>query len=162
MSRVEIGGNRKGALIALGVGLAGLLLVATVELMRSPFVIVLVAVAFLVGLVAALDRRAKLRISDEGVRWAEWGPVVVAWHEFSGYRWTRWRGQPHLQLVPRRPSELVASFSALGRLNHHSGRLVGMPPFAIRASRLAVSDAYLTELVSAHLPEQPVDFERPG
>lgn len=162
MNRVEIRGNRKGALITLGLGLAGLVLVAVLEPLRTPYVTIAVSLAFLVGLVAALDRRVKLAISDDGVRYAEWGRAVVPWHEFSGYRWTSWRGQPCLELAPRRPSELVAGFSAVGKLNHHAGRLVGMPPFAIRASRLAASDAALTKLVGAHLPHQPVDFERPG
>ncbi|MDX1503677.1 MAG: hypothetical protein R3325_15065 [Thermoanaerobaculia bacterium] len=149
-------------MLTLGVGLGGLLLVALLDFLRTPLVVFAVSVATLVGLFAALDRRVKLAISDAGVRYCEWGRAEIPWHEFSGYRWSRWRSQPHLQLVPRRPTELLATFSAVGRLHHYAGRLAGMPPFALRPSRLAISDAALDELLAAHLPLQPVDFEHPA
>ena len=85
--------------------------------------------------------------------------TVVPWHEFAGYRWARWRHQPYLQLFPRRPTELVAGFSAVGKLNHFCASLVRMPPFSIGANQLEVSDRELTELTARYLPEQTISEE---
>lgn len=151
--------SRRVALVALGIGLAGLAAVLAVDLLRKPMVIFVVAVAILAGLAAWLDRRVKLALSEAGIRYSGWGPAVVPWDEFSGYRWTSWRGQPYLQLFPRRPTELVAGFSPVGRLNHACAGWLRMPRFSVAAAGLDAPVAVLNELVARRLPEQPVAME---
>lgn len=154
MAEVQIRASRGLGAFALAIGLLGAVLIA-IGFVRAPVFVLAVAALFFSGLGLVLDRRVKLAISEEGVRYARWGPSVVPWHEFSGFRRTVWRQQPHLQLVPRRPSELVASFSAYGKLNHSSYRVAGMPPFSIAVTQLDVHDGDLAALVARYLPEEP-------
>ncbi len=152
MEEVVIRGHRGVYLLVLGVGALGLALAAS-ELFRGPWALLVFSVATLLGLVGALDRRVKLSLSEAGIRYARWGPAVVPWHEFSGYRRVFWRGSPYLELVPRRPIELVAGFSWLGRLNHRSAGLVRMPRFALQVTSLAASESALVEALGRYLPE---------
>lgn len=155
MEEVRVRRSRKVAVLAALVGLAGLSVTLLVDFVRTPFVTVLCAVAILVGLFGMIDRRVKLRISEEGVRYSEWGPSVVPWLEFSGFRWATWRGQPYLQLLPRRTSELVAGFSKVGRINHRSQELLRIPRFSIAVNALDVKAERLEELVAEYLPQLP-------
>lgn len=155
MEEVQIRGSRAAALAALSVGVAGLVALLLVEFLRTPLLTFVVLVTLLAGLFALFDRRVKVSFSDAGIRYSGWGRGVVPWHELAGYRWTTWRHQAYLQLFPRRPTELVAGFSPVGKLNHFCARLVRMPPFSIGAYQLEVSAAKLTELTARYLPEQP-------
>ncbi len=137
----------------LTVGLAGAALVLTNELFHTPFFAVVCGAAILWGLIGLLDRRVQLALSDEGIRYRRWGPTVVPWHEFSGFRWVTWRHSRQLQLVARRPSELPEGFSRLGRLNHLCCRLLRMPAFSIAVPPLAIAEFELEAWVSRHLPE---------
>lgn len=159
METVRVRRSRGVALATLVVGLAGLAAALAVDFLRKPLVLIVMIVAILVGVTAWVDRRVKLVLSDAGIRYAGWGGAVVPWREFAGYRWTHWRGQPYLQLLPRRPTELVAGFSAMGKLNHSCAGWLRMPRFGIGASGLAVSETVLTELIARHLPEQPAGLE---
>ena len=159
MEEIQIRRSRAGALVTLGVGVAGLAAWLLVDFLRTPFIAFLMVMTILVGLVALIDRRVKLSFSEAGICYAGWGPAVVPWDEFSGFRWTSWRGQPYLQLFPRRPTELVAGFSAVGKLNHYCAGLVRIPRFSIAANQLEVSDSVLTDLTARYLPEQPVAVE---
>ncbi len=154
MAEVQIRASRGLGVLALAVGLLGAVLVA-IGFLRTPVFLLAVAALLFSGLGLLLDRRVKLAISDEGIRYARWGPAIVPWHEFSGFRRTSWRQQPHLELVPRRPTELVESFSAYGKLNHLSYRLARMPPFSIAVTQLAIHDGELAALLARYLPEEP-------
>lgn len=61
-------------------------------------------------------------------------------------------GPRYLELLPRRPSELLAHFSRTGRLNHLGARLLRMPPFAIAATSLGIHEADLRRAIARHLP----------
>lgn len=155
MSEIRIRRSRGVALAGLAVGLVALAAVLVVDFLRRPFVVGLVAVALLSALVALIDRRAKLTISEAGLRSAEWGRRIMPWEEFAGFRWTSWRGQPYVELFPRRPTELVAGFSPLGRFSHALAGWVGMPRFAIATRGLDISEQALAEILGRYLPEQP-------
>lgn len=155
MKEVQIRTSKTLALFALATGGLGLAVVLVFESVRRPLVLVVVLALLLSAVLLLLDRRVKLSLSEAGIRYSRWGPAVVPWHEFAGYRWARWRHQPHLQLLPRRPSELVAGFSAYGRLNHLCYRLLRMPQFSVAAAQLEVDDSRLEELVARYLPRDP-------
>jgi hypothetical protein len=151
-AELEVRSSRAVGLFALALGGLGLLAAAAWEPLRSPLHLFVFAALTAVGAWRGLDRRVRLRVSAEGIRYADWGPAVIPWHEFSGYAWRTWRGSPYLQLVPRRPSELVATFSPLGRLSHAAARLVRMPAVAIAVTPLHVSARELESAVAGHLP----------
>ena len=121
------------------------LLAAAFESFRAPFTLLLFVVVTLVGLTGILDRRVKLTLLGAGIRYARWGPRIVPWGEFSGYRLVTWRRNRYLQLVPRRPSELLDSFSWIGRLNNHCARLIGAPAFSIAVNPLEISEPELVD-----------------
>lgn len=155
MEEVQIRKSRRVGVLALAIGVLGLPVVLVLESARRPMFIVVVLALVLSGVFPLVDRRVKLGLSQAGIRYSRWGPSVVPWHEFAGYRWARWRKQPHLQLSPRRPSELVAGFSSYGKLNHLCYRLLRMPQFSIAAIQLEVRDSQLEELVARYLPAEP-------
>lgn len=155
MGELRVGNSRAIMAGALALGALCLLGAALFEPLRGTFKLLLFGVLFLVGLVGCLDRRIKLEITGAGVRYAGFGPAVLPWHEFSGFRWKTWRGSPYLQLTPRRPTEVLHQFSALGKLNHYAARLVGTPVFAIRVAPLAVPPDEVAAHLGAHLPELP-------
>ena len=135
--------------------LPALAVVLVFESMRRPLLIVVLLALVLSGVLLLVDRRVKLVLSEAGIRYSRWGPSFVPWSEFAGYRWARWRSQPHLQLSPRRPSDLVAGFSPYGKLNHFCYRLLRMPQFSVAASQLEVDDSQLEESVARFLPQEP-------
>ncbi len=155
MEEVRIRRSRRVAAVAATVGVGGLALTLAVDFVRTPLTTALCAVAVVVGVLGMIDRRVKLLLSEDGVRYSEWGSSVIPWLEFSGFRWAAWRGQPYLQLLPRRPSQLVADFSKVGRINHRSRELLRMPRFGIAVSALEVTAPRLAELVARYLPELP-------
>lgn len=155
MEEVQVRRSRRVSVLAAVVGVAGLAVTMMVDFVRTPFTMALCVVAILVGLFGAIDRRVKLGISDGGVYNAEWGPSVTPWLEFSGFRWKTWRGQPYLQLVPRRPSDLVVGFSRVGKINHRSQELLRIPRFSIAVNALDVTNDRLEELFARHLPNLP-------
>lgn len=156
MAEVQIRASRRLGAIALAVGALGLIVIA-VDLVRTPVFLLAVGALFFSGLGLLLDRRVKLALSKAGIRYSRWGPSIVPWHEFSGYRWATWRQQPYLQLLPRRPTELVAGFSAYGKLNHFCYQVARMPPFSIAVAHLEINDGDLKGLVARYLPEQPAN-----
>jgi len=145
---------RRVFVVTLLIGCTGLALAAAVELFRTPYVIVVFIAAALVGAVGVFDHRVKLSLSNAGIRYAQWGPAVVPWYEFSTYRWATWRRYRYLQLVPRRPSQLVEHFSRIGKLNHRLARIVGIPVFSIAVTPLKISEWELAEYISRYLPEK--------
>jgi len=149
---IQVHNSRAVGLTALAIGGFGLVLAGVWEPIRSPYPLFAFTVVFFVGVWRILDRKVRLAISDEGIRYADWGPALVPWRELSGYPWKTWRRNPYLQLVPRRPSDLVARFSPVGRLNHWSARLIRMPCFAIAVTPLHVSEGDLEGAVARHLP----------
>ena len=149
---IEARSSRELGYLAAGIGGLGLAGAAIWEPLRAFYPVLVFCVACAVGVWRILDRGVRLEVSDAGVRYADWGRIVVPWREFSGYRWCRWQGNPHLQLVPRRPSDLLAGFSFFGRLNCRAARLVRMPAFAIATTPLDVGEAELEEVVARHLP----------
>jgi len=157
---LEVPCSRRVGLLALALGATALSGGMAWEPLRSPFNLLLFATLALVGAWRALDRRVRLTTSADGIRYADWGHARIPWVEFSGYRWRRWRGNPYLQLVPRRPSELVAGFSAAGRLSHRTARLIRMPVFAIAVAPLQLSETELEGAVARYLPAAaPGGFE---
>jgi len=154
INEVYIRNSRKVFQVALVAGCIGLVLAGLFELFRAPYAIVAFIVAALVGAIGVFDRRVKLRLSDAGIRYAQWGPADVPWHEFSAYRWVTWRRYPYLQLVSRRPSQLIGRFSRVGRLNHRLARIVGIPVFSIAVTPLEISGMELASHISRHLPEK--------
>ncbi len=155
MEEVQIRTSRRLGVFALGAGGIALAVILAVEFMRTPLLIVAVLALIFSAILLLVDRRVKLAFSDAGIRYSRWRPSAVPWHEFAGYRWVKWRHQPHLQLLPRRPSELVAGFSPYGKFNHFCYGLLRMPPFSIAATQLEVHDSQLEELVARYLPEHP-------
>ncbi|MFQ5528227.1 MAG: hypothetical protein ACE5GX_18485 [Thermoanaerobaculia bacterium] len=154
LEEVRIRSSRRMGVFALGIGGLGLALVAF-GLLQTPLFIFAVGTLIFSGLLLLIDRRVKLVFSEAGIRYARWGPSVVPWHEFAGYRWVQWRHQSQLQLLPRRPSELVDGFSAYGKLNNFCYRLLRLPPFSIAAQQLEALNSELEEFVRRYLPEQP-------
>ncbi len=152
VAELEARSSRAVGFVVLGVGGLGLALAAVLELFRGPFGLFVFTLAILIGVWRLLDRKVRLAVFSDGIRYADWGPALVPWHEFSGYAWTRWRQNPYLRLVPRRPSELAATFSPVGRLNDLGARLIRMPRFAIAVTPLDVSEAALEEAIARHLP----------
>ncbi len=155
MEEVQIRTSRRLGVFALAASGLGVALVLAVEFMRTPLLIGAVLALMFSAILLLVDRRVKLAFSDAGIRYSSWGPSVVPWHEFAGYRWVKWRHQPQLQLLPRRPSELVAGLSPYGKFNHFCYRLLRMPPFSIAALQLEIHDSRLAELVARYLPEHP-------
>jgi len=155
MEEVQIRTSRRLGVFSLAASGLGAAVILAVEFMRIPLLIVAVLALMFSAILLLVDRRVKLAFSDAGMRYSRWRPSVVPWHEFAGYRWVKWRHQPHLRLLPRRPSELVAGFSPYGKFNHFCYGLLRMPPFSIAASQLEVHDSRLEELVARYLPEQP-------
>ena len=155
MEEVQIRTSRRLGVFSLAASGLGAAVILAVEFMRIPLLIVAVLALMFSAILLLVDRRVKLAFSDAGMRYSRWRPSVVPWHEFAGYRWVKWRHQSHLQLLPRRPSELVAGFSPYGKFNHFCYGLLRMPPFSIAASQLEVHDSRLEELVARYLPEQP-------
>ncbi len=136
----------------LALGCGGLALAAAFEDFRTPFMLFVFGVATLLGLVGVLDRRIKLELSSEGIRHARWGPNVIPWTEFSGFRATAWRNNVYLQLVPRHESYVLERFSALGRFNNRCARLIGQPTFSIAVTPLAITHQQLAAALDRHLP----------
>lgn len=151
---LEIRGKRRLFLLVLTIGCAGLTLAAASESFRGTFTLFLVVVATLLGLTGSLDRRAKLTLSGAGIRYARWGPRIVPWGGFSGYWLVTWRRNRYLQLVPRRPSELLKSFSWIGRLNNRCACLIGAPAFSIAVNTLDFSEPELVDHAKRFLPER--------
>lgn len=139
-AELRVGGSRAVAAVALALGCLGLALAATTELFRGPYTLLVFVTALLVGVVGLLDRRARLALSPMGIQYLRWGPRIIPWGEFCGYRWRRWRGQPYLQLLPHRPAELRRAFSALGRFELLCARLLHAPVFAIAVVPLGVTN----------------------
>ncbi len=148
---INVYSSRAVAVLVLAIGVICLALAALWEPLRTPYALAVFVVAALVGAWMLFDPRVRLTISDEGIRYADWGPALVPWREFSGYVWTSWRHNPYLQLIPRRPSQLVERFSRVGRFNHHLGRLVGIPSFSIAVTPLEISERELTAHVAQYL-----------
>ena len=157
MDEAQIRGSKGAGWVALAIGIGALAVVSAVDFLRTPVVVLPAIVATLSALALLLDRRVKLSLSPEGIRYSGWSRDRIPWEELSAYRLQRWRGQPYLQLVPRRPSELVGSFSPVGRLNHAAARLLRMPSFSIGISQLEVSESALAERIAVHLPGLPAD-----
>lgn len=149
---LEVRSSRAVGFVALAIGGLGLVLAVLWEPLRGPLPLAVFGVVILVGVWRVLDRRVRLSISPDGVRYADWGPALVPWEEFSGYGWTSWRQNPYLQLIPRRPSELVATFSWLGRFSHLAAGWIRMPRFAIAVTPLDLGEAALDAAVSRYLP----------
>lgn len=135
------------------IGCIGLVLAKLFEVFRSPYLIFVSIAALLLGAASTFDRRIKLALLDDGIRYAQWGPVVVPWQEFSAYRRASWRRNPYLQLMPCRPSRILDSFSLLGKLNHRLARIVGVPVFSIAVTPLEITETELEELISQYLPK---------
>ena len=148
-----IGNLKKIFVVVFIIGCIGLSLAVVLQVLRSPYLITVSIAAMLLGAIGILDRRVKLTLLDSGVRYAQWGPVVIPWAEFSAYRWVIWRKSPYLQLVPLHPSRVLESFSMLGKLNHRLAGMIGAPEFSIVVTPLAISDAQLAEGVAEYLPE---------
>jgi hypothetical protein len=148
----RIRSSRAVGFVALAIGGAALALAVVWPPLRRPFWLVLFAIAILVGVWRILDRRVRLAISAEGIRYADWGRAVVPWEELSGYAWTSWRQNRYLQVIPRRPTQLVATFSPLGRLAHLFAGWIRMPRFAIAVTPLDIGEAALDAAISRHLP----------
>lgn len=148
---VRIRGLRTVFLLVLGIGLGGLALAAAFEIFRAPFALFVFVLATLLGLVGVLDRRVKLAISADGIRYGRWGPNVIPWIEFSGYRTATWRRNAYLQLGVRRPTQILERFSRVGRLNHFCARLLRMPAFGIAVTPLDVTPGQLERYVSRYL-----------
>lgn len=153
-NEVYIRNSRKVFHVALVVGCIGLVLAGLFEIFRAPYAIVVFIVAALVGAIGVFDRQVKLTLSNSGIRYTQWGPAVIPWYEFSVYRWETWRRDPYLQLVPRRPSQLVEHFSQVGKLNHRLARIVGIPVFSIAVTSLDISEWKLAEHISQYLQEK--------
>ena len=122
---------------------------------RRAYSILVFSTAFLVGAAGLLDRRARLALSPEGIRYLRWGRSVIPWQEFRGYRWTSWRGQPYLQLLPHRPAELTKRLSTLGRFEHFCARLLRAPLFAIAVVPLAASNDALEAGIGRFVEHHP-------
>jgi hypothetical protein len=155
--KIEVRSSRTVGLIAFVIGGLGLALAAVWGPLRTPYPLFVFTIAVLVGAWRLLDRRVRLTVSDGGIRYADWGPTLIPWREFSGYAWTIWRNNPYLQLTPRRPSQLVERFSPLGKLNHHLGRIVGIPGFSIAVTPLEIPGSVLAAHIALFLPE--VNFQ---
>ena len=155
MDEVRIYSARRLGLYLSIAGAAGLGLGLARDALRRPLLLILAAGLLVAGLLVALDRRPQLMLSDAGIRCARWGSTRLPWLEFSGYRWVSWRHQRLLELLPRRPEELIGALSAYGRLNAHCARLLRMPAFAIAPAPLEIDEARLERLVARHLPAQP-------
>lgn len=141
--------------VNLFIGCGGLALAAALADFRAPYLLFLFSAVTLFGVVGVFDRRARLTLSPAGIRYARWGPRVVPWHEFTGYRPVRWRGNPYVQLVPHRPGHLRRGFSRLGRLDNRAARLIGAPAFGIAVTPLAISERALEQTIAAYLPREP-------
>ncbi len=150
---LQIRGNRLMFLLVLAIGCVGLALAAAFETFQGPFSLFLFVVAALLGLTGVLDRRVKLSLSKTGIRYTRWGPEILPWVEFSGYRLVTWRRNPYLQLVPHRPSELLSSLSWIGRLNNRCARLIRAPYFSIAITPLDISESDLVDYAARFLPE---------
>ena len=150
---LQIRGNRRMFLLVLAIGCAGLALAVAFESFRGPFSLFLFVVAALLGLTGVLDRRVKLSLSTAGIRYARWGPRIVPWAEFSGYRLVTWRRNPYLQLVPHRPSELLSRLSWIGRLKNRCARLIRAPNFSIAITPLDISESDLVDYAARFLPK---------
>lgn len=159
---LEVRSSRAVGAVALGIGGLALGLAIVWEPLRTPFRLSLFGAAVLIGFWGLLDRRLRLSISAEGIRYADWGRRLVPWREFSAHAWTSWRRNPYLQLIPHRPSELARTFSPIGRFNHFAAGLMRMPLFAIAVTPLAVSEADLDKAVARHLPRAAPPPVRPG
>lgn len=153
--KIEIRKSRRVATVVLIVGGLGLTAALASDLFRIPLLVAVSGVAVLLGGVSLADRRPMLVLSPDGLRYSRWGRSEVPWYELAGFRWVTWRGQPFLQLMPRRPAELVAGFSPVGKLNHYSGRWVRMPDFSIQVTPLEVVSDTLERLVARYLPRDP-------
>lgn len=151
-TELQIRSSRAVGFAALAIGALGLVLAVLWEPLRGPLPLAVFGVAILVGVWRVLDRRVRLEISPDGIRYADWGAALVPWEEFSGYTWTSWRQNLYLQLNPRRPSEMVASFSWVGRLNHFAAGWTRMPRFAIAITPLDLGEVDLDEAVARYLP----------
>jgi len=151
-TELQVRSSRAVGFVALAIGGAGLVLAALWEPLRGPFPLAVFGVAMLVGVWRVLDRWVRFAISADGIRYGDWGSALVPWEEFSGYTWTSWRQNRYLQLIPRRPTELVATFSLTGRLGHHGAGWVRMPRFAIAVTPLDIGEAELEKAVGQHLP----------
>jgi hypothetical protein len=123
------------------------------QVTRTPYLIIVSGAALLLGVVGIFDRRIKLTVLDDGIRYAQWGSAVIPWQEFSAYRWAAWRRNPYLQLVPLQSIRVLNSFSLLGKLNHRLAGMIGVPEFSIAVTPLAVSEAQLADGISKYLPE---------
>ena len=145
-------GLRELYLLCLAVGFVGLGLVVAFEDFRDPFTIFVFVTATLLGAYGLLDRRVKLSLSRDGIRYLRWGSTVIPWHEFSAYRLVRWRSNPYVQLVPRRPERVLQNFSWLGRLNNRCARLIGQPTFSVAVTPLAITDRQLEAMIGEYLP----------
>ena len=152
---LEVHASRRVYRLVLAIGCAGLALAAGVEWFREPFAALVFLTATLVGALGLLDRRAKLSISPRGIRYARWGGAVVPWEEFAGYRRVSWRGLPHLQLIPRQPSQLAQHFSMLGRFEQFCARLLRAPSFAIAVTPLEIDEVALEDVVGKYLSLSP-------
>ena len=152
-TEVYVRNSSKIFTMILVLGCIGLVLAIPFQLFRSAYLIFVSIAALLLGAVGICDRRIKLTLLDAGVRYAQWGPVVVPWHEFAAYRWTTWRTSSYLQLLPLRSSTLLQECSPVGRLNHRLARIIGAPVFSIAVTALDISSAELAERISHYLPE---------
>ncbi|MFQ5773128.1 MAG: hypothetical protein ACE5GS_01280 [Kiloniellaceae bacterium] len=145
-------GLREVYLLCFVLGCGGLALAAVFEDFRTLFSIFLFVTVTLLGTVGLFDRRVKLSLSPDGIRYERWGRAVVPWHEFRAYRPVRWSRNPYLQLIPRQPARVLRHFSWLGKLNNRCARLIGQPPFSIAVTPLDIVDWQLEAVIRTYLP----------
>ncbi len=138
-SRIEASNVPRVGYLAVATGILGLALAVLWEGFRTPSGIVFVATAFGAGMWRVLDRRVRLEMSADGIRYRDWGLGTFSWMEFQGFRLTTWRGNLVVQLVPRDADAVLSRFSRYGRLNQRIGRLGGFPTFGIHVAPLTVT-----------------------
>lgn len=105
------------------------------------------AVGVLVGLWVLLDRRVKLRVDADGIRYVGWGDIHVQWAEIAAVETRSFRGTEQICVIPRYPSQLVERVPAWHRLTGWITEKSWSCRFIISTASLEHGTPYLLEVL---------------
>jgi hypothetical protein len=158
MHEIEIPSSLRTAFVfsvmSLGVAAFGVAL-------GSAKLIALGAAFFVGGVATAWDRRAKLGVSRYGLWYFRWGRTVFPWSDFHGWRLVRHGSATFLQLVPKRPEEIITRFSRWARFDKRFEAKFGQPPFSIPLAQFPPQINEVLAWLRDNVPECSGTFDEP-
>lgn len=152
MNELQVRNSNAVFKVVLFIGAAGLVVAYFVSGARTSALVFVCQIAVLVGIAGLLDRRVKLHVSETGIRYAQWGPELIPWGQFSACRRVSWKSNAYVQLLPVMPETVLNSLSRGGKLNQRIAEMMGIPAFGIAVTPLEITEEELVNAIARYLP----------